>query len=300
MISLKMFSRLLAVTVLTLGLFHAASANIWIDESFEDGPFTQGNGNVGAPIPSSELDIYSFNALANTITASPLTNTGTTVNTKAFTGSNSYQLDPGDVLSVGANYQDPANGNYVIFQFAVNVDPIPAAGEVARFRYNHDTDTGVAPSPDHSFYVKLQSTGTAVDIIAGEDVANGVPPETTIGTLTSATEWQDVTVVIVNGDPTAPYCPPSLSPICINLTQGAHFYGTGAANINFASPNGLAKTGLNWGFSVTSGVLYIDDLYWEAAMEGLDDTTDPGSVVRNRINVRPFAPSSVADWQLFD
>lgn len=299
--AIKFFTRILAISMLALGLPLVASANIWIDETFEDGPFTQGNGDELAPTPSSELDIYSSNALANTITASPLATTGSVVSSKAFEGGSSYQLDPGDVLSVGSNYQDPGNGNYVIFQFAVNVDPIPVAGEVGRFRINWDTDTGAGANPDHSFYVKLQSNGTTVDIVSGEDIANGVPPETTIGTLADANDWEYVTVIIQNHTAAATYTHAKLPGGSLNLNPGAHFYSTSItpeATINFANVNST-KAGTGLGFAVTSGVVYIDDIYWEG---GMDAETEVDALAL--VNIRPFdkdgpPPSSVNNWSLY-
>ncbi len=299
---MKIFSfRLTLVLGMTVALGGMAQANIWMDENWEDGPFTQGNGNLTTPIASSELDVYAnTQPVANTVTASPLTNTGATVTTKAFDGAACYQLDPGNTLSVGQNVQDPRNGNFVIHQFAVNVDPIPAAGTVATYRYNWDTDDTAGASPDHSFFVRLDSTGTAVDVIAGEDVANSPATEATIGQLTSASDWVYITLVMQNGGTAASYSHANLPDGGFtNLAPGVYIYAsstTPGITIPFATANGTVKTFMGWSFTVASGVLYVDDMYWEG---GMDSESDGTALARRAI--RPFnkGTSSVSDWPLF-
>ncbi|GAB4321585.1 MAG: hypothetical protein Kow0059_16250 [Candidatus Sumerlaeia bacterium] len=295
-----------AVTVALLAIASVGSANVWVDETFEDGPFTQGTGNTTTNPPSTELDVYSNNALTATITASPLTNTGSTTTAKFFQGTpgTSYQLDPGDVLGVGSNYQDPGDGDFVIFQFAANVDPIPAAGTAAIFRFNWDTDTSGGADPDHSFFVRFDSTGSAVDIIAGEDVANSPTTSTLIGQLSSAADWKFITMVMVNNAGPSTYTHPNLPGGGLTLTEGVYFYcssTTQGAFIPFTPANSLSKAGRGWSFTVTSGVLYIDDLYWEGGMEAVGLVDPPAEALRH---IRPFdkggpPPAAVGDWLLF-
>src|SRR5690606_26369647 len=141
---------------------------------------------------------------------------------KSFNGTNSYEIEVGETLAVGEPYQDQANGNYQLFQFAVSVDPIPAAGTVGEFRWNFDMDSTTAPAVDYSFYVRLESTGTSVNLIGGEDVANVSPLESTIGSLASASEFQFVTLMIQknNASEATQNTPPGGSMPVGNFAQG--------------------------------------------------------------------------------
>lgn len=272
-------------------------ANIWMDENFDGTSiFVQGDGGgTSVNPPDATLDVYSYNTLVNQL-SSVLTQTGAKVTSKFFDGSACYQIEPGETLAVGTPYQDASDGNFVIFQFAVNVDPIPAAGDVGIFRFNWDTDDTSGPSPDYSFYVKLVSNGSTVDIVAGEDVANSPASEATIGTLTSTDEWKFVTMVMQNGTGSQTYTHANLPGGSLTQDEGVAFYCSSTTQGHFVamSGNGTSKTGLGWSITVSSGTLYIDTVYWEGGMDG--DNTN------GAINIRPFdysGTTAVTNWELY-
>lgn len=269
-----------------------APANVWLDEDFEGATvFTQLDG---ASPGEKGWDPDSANALANPVSSTTgYAVTGSVSTDKAFAGDASYQLQTGETIVVGPDYQDPANGNFIIFQFAVNVDPIPAAGTVATFRWDHDMDDS-DPAPDHSFYVRLESDGTTVDIVAGEDLANDPAEESSIGSLAETTDWAYITVLVQkDGAPTSD----SRFPFLGNVEQGVYFFNsseTAAAGIDFAFDGAATYVGRGWSFTVDSGSIYLDEMYWDG---GKDDTPAES-------NFRPFdseaesSETSVTDWQL--
>jgi len=273
-------------------------ANIWMDENFDGTSiFVQGDGGgTSVNPPDATLDVYSYNTLANQL-SSVLTHTGAKVTSKYFDGSACYQIEPGETLAVGTPYQDAGDGNFVIFQFGVNVDPIPSAGDVGIFRFNWDTDSTAGPSPDYSFYVKLVSTGSAVDIVAGEDVANSPASEATIGTLSSTSDWKFITMVMQNGNGSQTYTHANLPGGSLTQDEGVAFYCSSTTQGHFVamSGNGLNKTGLGWSFTVSSGTVYIDTVYWEGGMDGDNEN--------EAINIRPFdydgSTASVTNWALY-
>jgi hypothetical protein len=303
---------LLSLLLLCLG---SAFANVWIDENFDGtGPssptyWVQGDGQGPSVSPTdSTLDLYNSSWAVGgapgplggvTITASSLTQTGAQVTTKYFDPTSCYEIESGELVSVGRNIIAPANGAFVILQFGVNVDPIPAAGTVGIVRYDWDTDTTSGSSPDYSFYVKLVSDGAKVDLIAGEDVTNSSsPPESTIGSLTSATEWKFVTMVMQNNTGSAVYTHANLPGGSLTQNEGMAFYCSGTAPYFIAmSGNGGNKHFEGLSFSASNGTIYIDTLYWEG---GMDNTT---YVITSEINIRKFdyagSPSSVGDWNLY-
>lgn len=284
------FLKALLALVITLALAGNAAASVWMDENFDGtAQFVQGDGGPTAD-PTHTLDPISTNPLTSTISA-VLTQTGSVVSTKAFSGSNSYRLNTGQTLAVGEPYSDQQHGSFHVFQFAVNVDPIPAAGTVGTFRWNLDTDNDNAPTVDNSFYVRLVSTGSAVNVIAGEDVAGST--STQIGTLASSGAWGFVTVVIQK-DPTSPAAYGNLP--AGTYAQGAHFFfnSTTAATVIpiGGTPSVPQFRGRNWAFTVDSGSVYLDDVTWEGGMDG-----DAGNSRLQPFNTAPV--SSVNDWNMF-
>jgi hypothetical protein len=273
-----------------------------MDEKFEDTPFTQGNGVAGG-VPSAELDLYDADGtVPNTVTASPISHTGTISTTAAFEGSKSYTLTSGQTLSVGTNYQDPQNGNFQIFQFAVKVNPIPAAGTVGTFRWNHDYDSTTAAG-NNSFFVRLVSTGTSINVLGGEDVAHsGITTATaTLGNLPSTGSWAYITLLLnkdsVNHTDSRPNVAAAY-PSPGGVPPGMHiFMSSNTAGQNVPLLNGAPGSfkGGSWAFTVNSGTMYLDDIYWDG---GMDDD------VSGNQKVRPFnkvaAPSRVEDWQLMN
>ena len=289
------------VVVMVCVMVSSGFANVWIDENFDGTSiFVQGDGK-GATVspPDATLDIYDGDGSIASPVGNVLTQTGAKVTSKFLDGTGCYQIESGETITVVDPYDNPGNGNFVILQFGVNVDPIPSAGTVGEMRYNWDTDTGVGASPDHSFYVKFVSDGSKVDIIAGEDLFNATPSEATIGTLNSGSEWDFVTMVMQNGTGSQTYTHALLPGGALTLNAGVTFFcssTTAGHFVAFGSDNGAAKKGTSWNISATGGTLYVDTLYWEGGMD-----VDSGAV---SINIRPFnysgSPSSVQEWSLFE
>ncbi|MEO8376877.1 MAG: hypothetical protein ABI579_04335 [Candidatus Sumerlaeota bacterium] len=279
---------ILKVCVATVGLVVASQvsyANVWMDEDFE---------GAAAFVQGTTLDPYSANANTAPVSA-VLTNTGAVVTSKSFQGLKSYELEPGETLAVGEPYQDQANGNFQSFQFAVNVDPIPAAGTVGTFRWNFDSNNGVAPTTEYSYYVRLVSTGTAVNVIAGEDVFNVVPSESTITTLTSNTDWKFITV-LMQKDGVAHADSRTTGPTGVSINQGVHFFvqsNTESSAIGFLGSTPVDFKARDWSFTVNSGKVYLDNLYWDGGLEDnfTDSTRDP---------FVPAPGSAVSGWSLYD
>ncbi len=280
-------------------------ANIWIDENFDGTSiWVQGDGAGDTVSPSNAtLDIYSWDALNDQL-STVLTETGAKVTTKFFDGTACYEIASGETIAVGTPYESPANGAFVILQFGVNVDPIPSSGDVGIFRFDWDTDSTTGASPDYSFYVKLVSTGSAVDIIAGEDVANSPASEATIGTLSTTSDWKFITMVMQNNNTAETYPATNLPAdhTLENVAEGVSFYCSSktAGHTVAMTGNGDNKTGVGWDITVSSGTVYIDTLYWEGGMDNTDSIDDTDEAM---INIRPFdytgSGSAVRDWLMY-
>lgn len=283
---------------LALALSGVAQANVWMDENFEGATvFVQGNGTPGG-VPGATLDTYDSDGavVAGKEVSTKLTTTGTVDSSKFYFGAKCYKLTTGQTLACTNGYDNPTNGNFQIFQFGVNVDPIPvAAGTVGTFRWNFDTDTGTPPDVDYSYYVKFVADGAGnVNIIAGEDVHNTpTPTETNIGQLTSASQWTYLSLVMQK-DPAAKTDSRLSGKTPASFTQAMHFFNASDTEATSIAFGGLG-TGFNskdWAFTVETGnTLYIDTIYWDG---GLDDDAANS-------NVHPFTlpPASVTDWTLF-
>jgi len=281
--------------VLITAIGGMACANVWMDERFENTPpLVQGNGNLATPIPFSTLDTYSHDALTSTVTGSPLTATGMQVSTKAFEGTKCYKLEAGQVLSVGTGYMNPTNGNFQVYQFAINVDPIPPMGNVAEFRWNFDMNSGAPPIADNSFFVKLESNGSAVQITGGEDVAHPTPVTGVLGTLTKTSSWAYISLIVQKDASPQSDSRPALAPAS-PYQQGCTFFNssnTPALFIPLVGGSASTFASRDWSFHVTSGTIYVDDIYWDGALENDAANSD----------VRPLnttGPNSASDWSLF-
>lgn len=291
-----------ALTVgLALALSGVAQANVWMDENFDGASvFVQGNGDLGG-VAGATLDTFDNDAppiTAGMEVSAHLTTTGTVDATKFYSGTKSYKLTAGQTLACATGYKNPTNGNYQYFQFAVNVDPIPAAaGTVGTFRWNFDSDTGVAPDVDYSYYIKLVADGSGnVNIVAGEDVHNTpTPVETTIGQLTSASSWTYLTLQMQKDPSVGGMNDPRMG-TTYKIVKGMHFYSpTASTSIGFGEGGGYLGSAFNskdWAFTVETGnTIYIDDVYWDG---GMDD-----SGVYTNSGLTQFNPATVADWTLF-
>lgn len=276
-----------------------ASANIWMDENFERASaFIQGTGDRAT---TTTLDVYSgTQPMTATVTGSPFAQNGTVVTTKAFEGAKSYRLNSGQALSAGQNYQDPQNGNLQTFQFAVNVDPIPAAGTVAEFRWVHDMNKNAAGG-ENSAFVRLVSTGTSVNIVGGEDLANSPAVTGTIGTLSSSTSWAYITVLVNKDSAIAAQTNAAIAAAYPGgVPPGIHFFvssNTSALDIPLIGGTPADYAARNWSITASGGIMYLDDMYWDGGMD-----TASGALAENP-NTRPFTKSAqsagVANWELW-
>jgi hypothetical protein len=277
-------------------------ANIWMDESFdESSAFIEGNGAGTAVSPANAtLDVFSYNAIVKPMNAD-LTSSGTKITSKKFDGVGCYELDASQTITVGPSYQDPANGNYMIFQFAVNVDPIPAAGQVGIFKFLWDTDSTAGASPDHRFYVKLTSDGTKVNIYAGEDLNHITPLESKIGELTTVTDWKFITMAMQNATGTLTYTTARVPGGALTMAEGVGFYcssTTQASFIAFGSPNGTNKKGMGWEITATQK-MFVDTIYFEG---GMDNTAYIDPTGLNAVNIKAFdysGSSGIDDWSIY-
>jgi hypothetical protein len=279
--------------MLLLALGSTAQANIWLDENFEgDNIFVQLEGTTPG---ASGWDSYSADPLLSPASwTTGYTETGLHTAEKAFRGEKSYHLGVGQSLAVGTEYQDPQNGNFQLFQFAINVDPIPAAGTVATFRWGQDMNSLDDPA-DHSFYVRLDSDGTKVTIYGGEDEKHDPIVEGVLGTLDSTDDWAFISIL---SQKDAADTPDSRFPFLGNVSQGVHFFNsseTPALSIDYIVDFEGAYAGREWNFTVESGAIYLDELYWDG---GLDDDAATS-------NFRPFdlgatSPASVTDWMIVE
>ncbi len=288
-----LWMRVLGAMVLLLVVAGNARANIWLDEDFEGATaFEQRDGAVAG---QNGWDTHSTNFLLDPVTlSSGYAQSGTVSGTKSFLGLKSYHLTPSQSLKVGPEYQDAQNGNFQIFQFAINVDPIPTEGTVATFRWDHDMGSFDA-EPDHSFYVRLESTGSAVNIIGGEDLANETPVEGSLGTLTMSESWAFITVLVQKDNAATP---DSRFPTLGAVAQGAHFFNsslTPAFSTPFLNPEPGAYAGRGWSFSVESGAIFLDEMYWDG---GLDD--DAATSQFKPFDLGAVAPPSASDSLYID
>jgi len=256
-------------------LLNFTFANVWMDETFDDG------------IAFDDLDIYSANTLTKPVI---LTQSGVVSTDKFFNADSSYKLTAGQSIFITEPYQDQTDGPFQYFQFAVNVGSIPSAGQMAIFRWNWDYDGN--DITDYSYYIKFQSTGSAVDIIAGEDMAGST--SATIDTLTSTSQWTYITAQMMKNLAAADGDDARTGQT--DLPQGMRFYSssTTPALVILGPATAAFNKSKDWSFSVTSGILYLDDMYWEGGMT----LANPG-----HDNLRPLdqtIPASATDWKLYE
>lgn len=298
----KLLGRLGAAMIIT-AVASTACANVWLDESFEGTPFVQATAwssagmtaGVQATTPAgATLDPKANDAVSPLLSASPLVQTGGVTMSKSFNGTKSYQLNPGQVLSIGPTYENTGNGPIQVFQFAVAVDPIPAAGTVGELRFNWDAN-GAGAGLAYSFFVRFVSTGTSVDILGGEDLLNSPAISQTIGTIPDANTWRYVTLIYQKNTGTVS---DSRAPFTgLVLATGMHYFvsSTTEALYVVANVGDVGSVGQGWGFTVSSGALFLDDMYWDGGVDGAPPWVAPTSP--RALNKTPVA--GVADWTLF-
>jgi len=210
-------------------------ANIWIDEDFEGTEIFE---------PGVTVDTFRDSGPVNVDTTTLITDEGTQDSSKAFDGANSYRLDPGDTFAVADGYDDQSTGNFIYFQFAVNVDPIPPTGDVARFEYNTNLDT-----VDHRFVIELVSDGSVVTVTGAEELAEATAPAT-ITTLASSSDWTFITLQI-NNDSNSPLEDPDPRFGTETFPPGAYFYADSTTeSFNVPIDGAGTKDGNDWSITV--------------------------------------------------
>jgi len=252
-------------------LLNFTFANVWMDETFDDG------------IAFDDLDTYSANTLTKPVI---LTQSGAISTDKFFNADYSYKLSAGQSIFITEPYQDQTNGPFQYFQFAVNVGSIPPAGEMAIFRWNWNIN-----SVNYSFFVKFVSDGSKVDIVGGEDLAGS--SSQVIDTLLGTSQWRYITVQIQKNSSLENdnRIPQTLVP------HGVYFYST-STTPQFSIPlvaAAITDTAKDWSINVTSGSLYLDDMYWEGGMSNTG--------YEQYSNLRPLdqsIPASSTDWKLYE
>lgn len=286
---------LLAAFALIVAAYGTGQANVWIDEDFEDTPIlSQGNGTAG----SGTVDPFDGDVL-NVQTTTLITATGARTTTKAFAGAASYQLSAGQTFAVADGYDGNEHGDWIYFQFAINVDPIPAAaGPIAEWNYSNTLD-----GTEHVFTISVDADGSGNAVINASAVADVTPlpasAGSTIATLSSGSDWTFLTVqlgvgVTPQADPRDPAQPPARA-------AGAYFYASSfTPSVTIPFTGGGAKDGNAWSLTVdgaTTASVFIDDLYWEAGRE--DPPSGPGGQANQYL--KPFDPNStVAEWSMFN
>jgi hypothetical protein len=294
------FSKVL-VCAAVVGIASVASANIWIDESFDDGsPLTQGNGNktgsnavVGANLDTYDNDANDANsagALASPI-GNVMTVTGTQSASGAFNGPFCLKLAAGQKLAFATPYMKQGNGNFCYLQFAAQFQTIPAAGDagVAKWVVMRD---GV----DTTFTVKFVSTGSAVDILAGAESSGTLVQ---IGTLASAADWKLITMRLQNGGPSETDARAVIIPAEQTKSCGMFFYcssNTPSTSLPLVAgiPNKQVRA---VSFEGITGEMRIDAVYYDGAME------DGGSIAKSGLKAFDTAAQAltgVTDWQLLN
>jgi len=259
--------------ILALLLFANFSfANVWMDENFDDG------------IAFDDVDVYSYNALANPVN---LTHNGTITTSRFFDGTYSYQLSAGQSVYVTQPYQDQANGPFQYFQFAVSLDSIPSPGDVGIFRWNWTLDT-----LSYSFYVKFVSTGSIVNIVAGEDSVGST--SLVIGSINDAQTWKFITVQVQKNTAADNDTRPEVNQT--GVAHGAYFYvnsKTPGLSIALGTAD-LSDKAKDWSINVSSGSLFLDTMYWEG---GLPSAYVPAGINELIKDLETGLP--VADWMIY-
>jgi len=249
-----------------------SSANVWLDEQFND------------EVAFDDVDTYSYNALANPLN---VVDTGAIASDRAFDGTRSYVLSAGQSVYVTEPYQDQANGPFQYFQFAASVGSIPASGTMATFRWDFTLN-----DIRHSFFIHFVGTGSAVNLIGGEDLAGGtVSRSFLIDTIPDTSTWKFLTVQIQKNGTAEDDSRLGQTAV----PQGAYFYSSStspAGNVPLYNAGTMNDKGHAWVIDVTSESLYLDNMYWEGGMTGaLDDD-----------NLRALdtgVPTNVEDWKLY-
>ena len=295
--------RTLMVCAAVSGLVSVASANIWVEENFDDGSlWTQGNGVLDPPnaIPSANLDVFendrndkNFNNLPFDPLVTPfgsiLTATGTLSPGGAFNGTDAYKLAVGQTITAGTPYHGQTNGDFCYLQFAAQFSTIPPAGDCGNVDW-----TIAINSVDITYTVKFVSTGSAVNILAGLSGGSLVQ----IGTLASATDWKFITMRLMNGTASGTDAKAVIIPAEQTKSSGMYFYCSsdtpGHSEAFVSSTTKLVK---GWNFNVAAGEMRVDALYYDGGM-------DAGSVSAiSRLKSFSTAPqdlSGVSDWMLLN
>jgi hypothetical protein len=274
--NIKILTLLFAILIIS----SFATANIWIDEDFAD----------GVAFDAGALDPYDDSAPPTppiTVTA-----TGSMSTDKAWDSTvhgNSYKLEAGQKIEVlGVNYSEAANGAFQYLQLAVNIGEIPTAGSMATLEYYW---SHASPASNWTFVFDFVSTGSAVDIVAGQTVPS--VDTATIATLSNTSDWVYLTFQFQKNSGTEDDNDAARPFLQTGVAQGAYFYASStSAGHSVALGEAFAiDESDGWVLNVTSGSLYIGDLYWEGGMD-LDAANSNPRALDN--------PTVVTNWDMFE
>ncbi len=277
---LKQLLSATGAALLTLALASPVSANIFIDEDFEDGVAWDGSGSTTT---GGAVNTFSDNLDGNTV-ADPSVGTPLTVvpvgspvvaaGGSPQTPSMAYAVPFGSAFSVTpmGGFTGSAGGPLTYVQFNITGDSTGAVASTVFARLDIPWGT-VAAEPVANFYVQLVSDGSGgATVEVGEDggALTGFGP-TTIGTpIAAAGDWKLITVGI-NKNFTGGGVSDETDPVLgITVPEGTALFWSASP---VGSPDAVypfsAALGESDGliFTVPSGTdAVLDDFYWEAAM----------------------------------
>ena len=134
-----------------------------------------------------------------------------------------------------------------------------------------------------------------MQIIGGEDVAHPTPVTGVLGTLPVRQSWAYISLIVQKETAAQSDSRPALAPAS-PYSQGCTFFNSSNTPALFIPMVGGAPTTFNsrdWSFQVSSGTIYVDDIYWDGALENDAANSD----------VRPLnttVPDSASNWSLYN
>jgi len=199
-----MLRTIFIVSILAL-LVAPASANLFLDEDFEDGtPFTNNdypvrNENTTPPSltpTGTNLRCWEDSAGYAGPPQYALTNSGTVVSTAAYSGSSCLELTSGQSVAIddsGGLYVGNGQNNHVVMQFALSfpasVFSLPADTQVGHYAQDWDTDNLGTSAIELTYQLNFVTNSTnGVNIVVNNN-------STVAFTLNAPDEWAVITVI---------------------------------------------------------------------------------------------------------
>ena len=293
--------RMMLLAAVAAALTAPASANLFLDEGFEDGtPFTNlgypvQNENATAPAVTPEgLNIRCYDAARAATPQFAVTNTGTVSAAAAYKGSNGLQLASGQSVAVnnsGGLYVSAGDNNHNVMQFAVafpaSAFSLGAGTQVGHYRQNWDTDANDGNGAEVSYQLNFVRNGSGgINIVVQN---NGVIAKT----VNTASHFTVVSIIAAKAqEPAAPHNggytwiawdpftqtfkgpqPASGDPVtgtvaldqCTTMACGIHLYVNSNTDTNFIDNTTLGGTPVWSATDATKGNTRL--LTWELVAE---------------------------------